>query len=79
MSVYPTEIIKQLFFSFLKILVDTFVTNGLFHEYNDKSIIIIPTLYCSNKPLKNALLELMDYSVDSISCNEIKMHQKQDT
>lgn len=42
MSVYPTEIIKQLFFSFLKILVDTFVTNGLFHEYNDKSI-IIPT------------------------------------
>lgn len=41
MSVYPTEIIKQLFFSFLKILVDTFVTNGLFHEYNDKSIIIL--------------------------------------
>lgn len=58
MSVYPTDIIKQLFFSFLRFLVGTFVTNGLFHEYNDKSIIIIPTLYCSNKPLKNALLEI---------------------
>lgn len=39
MSVYPTDIIKQLFFSFLRFLVGTFVTNGLFHEYNDKLII----------------------------------------